>query len=553
MKLLKKYIYLILLLCILILSFRIRYVAPLSLADLEPFDASAYSLSAYNLYQHHIYGIKFLGQYYPPQYPFGYQLLIIPFYFIFGSQPYNAIYCSLFFAMLSIVFAYLIGKELGNRFTGLMAALFIAICPKHIEFSKYILTETSSVFFTLFVCWLVLKVIYLDSKKQRLFLLFLGLMAGFSVLVHLSNCLLIPPVLISLLLARKSHTWSWSMVKKQTIIIFGIILALLPLFLYQFHTFGSPLRTGYQMREPEHYGGFKSFSFKFFTHPPPHPRNVWKRGNFQVYSSALAGLEKSFYPASMIPLLLGGCLLILSKRREHSKQMIFLIFSSILVASLFVFFSFYHWQDSRFLLRGVPLLMILAACGATFFIDKGVFKSLTKGSIFSITILSLLLITIIQMAFWSYSQPKSLRWVSNLQYNLIQYINKHTPDDAIIISDFNNPMVAEHYFTEHTTAKRVYVSISIPEMKSWLISGKIKPIRYGRTKKYSFLFFPDGTPNPETYNFIGQALKKGAPVYFFYNSLRALCIKFLPFIKQYFNISEQKGGSGLFRIYLKQW
>jgi len=552
MKLLKKYSHLLLLLCILILSFRTRYVDPSSLADLEPFDASAYSLSAYNLYRHHIYGVKLGGQYYPPQYPFGYPLLIIPFYIIFGSQPYNAVYCSLFFSLLSIVFAYLIGKKLGNRFTGLMAALFVALCPKHIEFSKYILTETSSAFFTLLICWLLLKVIYLDSKKQRLLLLFLGLITGFSVLVHLTNCLLIPVVLISFLLGRKSNPWS--VLKKETIILLGIILALIPLFLYQFHTFGSPLRTGYQMREPELYGKFKAFSFKFFTHPPNHPHHVWKRGNFPVYLFALTGLEKPFYPASLIPLLLGGALFIFFKKREHNKQMIFLIFSSILVISLFVFFSFFYWQDSRFLLQGVPLLMILAACGVTFLMDKGMAKSLTKGSILSITILSLFLMTIIQMALWSYSQTKSLPWVDNRQYRIIQYTNKHIPNNAVIISYFNNPFSAEYYLTEHITADiRAYISLSIPRMQIWLVNGEIKPIRYDRTKKYSFLFLPDGTLNPRTYNFIGLTLKKGVPVYLVHLRYEAVCIKFFPMVNRYFTTIEQNGDGLLFRLYLKDW
>lgn len=251
--------------------------------------------------------------------------------------------------------------------------------------------------------------------------------------------------------------------------------------------------------------------------------------------------------------MLGGGLLIFSKRRKQNKQMKFLIFSSIVAASLFVFFLFYHWQDSRLLLRGVPLLMILAAYCTSYFVDKGIFKSITKGSIFGITILSLLLITIVQMAFWSYSQPNSLLWVSDRQYRIIKYINEHTPHNAVIISDFNLPHVAEYYFTEHTAGNKVYISISIPEYKRWVISGKIKPISYDRTKKYSFLFLPDGTPNSETYNFIEQALRRRVPVYFFYNRRRALCIKFLPFIKKYFIMSEQNGGSGLFRLYLKDW
>ncbi|NVM56470.1 MAG: glycosyltransferase family 39 protein, partial [Candidatus Helarchaeota archaeon] len=250
MKLLKKYIHLVLLVCILILAFKIRYSEPSFSADLTPPDSSHYTLSAYNLYHHHIYGIKFYGQYYPAKYPYGYPLLIIPFYVIYGSQPYNAVYCSLFFSLLSIVFAYLIGKQLGNRFTGLVAALFVALCPNHAGFSKYIMSETSSTFLVLFVCWLLLKVKEVDSAKQRILLLVLGIVSGFSVSVHMTNFLFIPPVLISFLLVRKSNPRS--IFKRETIILFGIILALLPLLLYQYYTFGSPLSTGYKIWDSEY-------------------------------------------------------------------------------------------------------------------------------------------------------------------------------------------------------------------------------------------------------------------------------------------------------------
>ncbi|MFB0518642.1 MAG: ArnT family glycosyltransferase [Acidobacteriota bacterium] len=551
---LKKYIHIVLLLCILILSFRIRYVAPLSLADLKPWpDALEYSLSAYNLYHHHIYGIKLFGQYYPSHYPYGYPLLIIPFYVIFGSQPYNAVYCSLFFALLSIVFAYMIGKELGNRFTGIIAALFVALCPSHAGFSKHILTETSSVFFTLLICWLLLRVIATYSKKQILLLLILGLVTGFSVSVHLTNCLIIPPVLISLLLVRKSNYWS--VLKRETIIIFGIILALIPLFLYQLHTFGSPLKTGYQLWQPELYGKFKCFSFKFLIHPPPHPQNVWERGNFQVYLFALAGLEKNFYPPYMIPLLLAGSLLILSKRRKQSKQMEFLIFSSILVTSLFVFFSFYFYQDSRLLLPGVPLLMILAAYGITISINKEIFKSLTKQSILSFTMLSLFLMILIQLTYCNYLHIKSLPWIVNSEYKLMQDITSHISDNAIIISEFN-PMIAEHYLAENKKIVNITISPSSPPFSPYslkIIKGYLKPIKYDIKKKYRFLLSPKGALNPRTYNFIRKSLKEGVPVYLVYLPDNPVSKRLFPRIKRYFSRIRQEGDKRLFRLYLKDW
>ena len=547
MVLLKKYIYLLLLLGILIFSFKARYIDPISLGDLKPYhDAYNYTLSAYNLYHHHIYGLKLFGQYYSPKYPYGYPLLIIPFYVIFGSQPYNAVYCSLFFSLLSIVFAYLIGKELGNKFTGLIAALFIALCPMHINFSKLVMSDTSSTFFVVFISWILLKAAHLDLRKQKFPLFFLGLMTGFSVSVHLTNCLLIPPVLIALLLGRKSNPRS--IFKKETIVLFGIIIALMPLLLYQYHTFGSPLRTGYEIWNPEQYGKLKSFSFKFFTHPHHH----FKKGNFIAFLLTYTGLENPFYPACMVPLFILAVLFIFSQRRAHNKQMMFLIFSSLVVSLQLVFFSFYAWQDSRFLLRGVPLLMILAAYGITFSLDKGIFKSLTKGSIFSLIMLSLFLMTIIQMALWCYSMPKTSHWIDNRQYEIIQNIDRQIPNNAVIVSQFT-AVIAEHYFTEHRGDKRVYISLSSTKflIKKWI--GHIKLVRYDREKKYSFLFRPGGTLNPRTYNFIRRSLKKGVPVYLVYLPKNPLCTNLFPFIQRYFSLIEQKGDSRLFRIYLKDW
>ena len=545
MVLLKKYIHLLLLLCILIFSFKIRYISPTSLADLTPPDSSEYSLSAYNLYHYHIIGIKFYGQYYPLKYPYGYPLLIIPFYIIFGNQPYNAVYCTLFFALLSIVFAYLIGKKLGNRFTGLIAALFVSLCPTHISFSKFVMTETSSTFLAIFICWLLLKVTHLNLRIQNfLLLLFLGLITGFSVSVHLTNFLFIPPVLISLLLGGKSNPRS--IFTKEAIVLVGIILALAPLLHYQFHTFGSPLKTGYEVREPDRYGQkIKSFSFKFFAHP----HHGFKMGNFIVFLLVFLGMTKTFYPATMFPLLLGGFLFILSERRQPNKKMIFLIFSSILVCSLFAFFSFYAVQQGRHLLQGIPLLMVLAAYGLTLSIDKGIFKSLTKRSIFSLIMLGLFLMTIIQMGIWSYSQPKSSGWIVNRQYKMIEEIKKHIPNNCIIISQLN-PIIAEQYFTEHTAGKIVHVSLSVTPHWARIEKGQIKPIRYDRAKKYSFLFLRDRTINPRTHNYIRQSLKKDVPVYLFRFPASE---RLFPHIQRLFKTVEKKEDSRLFRLYLKDW
>jgi len=196
--------------------------------------------------------------------------------------------------------------------------------------------------------------------------------------------------------------------------------------------------------------------------------------------------------------------------------------------------------------------MILAAYGVTLSIDKGIFKSLTKGSIFSLIMLSLFLLTIIQMTLWYHSNPKSSGWIVNRQYKIIDDINRHIPNNAIIISQLN-PIIAEQYFTEHTAGKIVHVSLSITPHWARIEKGQIKPIRYDRAKKYSFLFLRQGTPNPRTYNFIRRSLKKGVPVYLFRLPGIPLGERLFPQIQILFKTVEQKGDRRLFRLYLKDW
>ena len=197
--------------------------------------------------------------------------------------------------------------------------------------------------------------------------------------------------------------------------------------------------------------------------------------------------------------------------------------------------------------------MILAAFGITFSINKGVFKSFTKESIVSLTILGLFLMTIIQMVVWNYPQPKSPPSIVNRQYKLIQDINRHIPPNAVIIMQSNPPVLAEHYFTEHTADKRVYVSLSISKYWTWIITNPIKPIRYDRAKKYSLLFLPRGTLNPRTYNFVRLSLQKNLPVYLVHLPNNPLSKRLLPIIKRYFRTIKQEGDERLFRLYLKDW
>jgi len=523
---------------------------PIKRADLPP-DEDAYSLSSYNLYKYHTYSHKLLGNFYPPVIPFGYPLMIIPFYMIFGLQPYNAVYCSLFFSLLSIVFIYLIGKRVANRPTGVVAALFLTLCPLHIIYGKKIMSESLSTFLYLFVFWLFLKAIEHEQKRNVSLLLFMGLIIGFSVSVRYANMLIYPAIIVSLIYAR-NFKFKLS-IKEGVIVSIGVLIALIPIFIYNYHAYGNPFSTGYIYWRPWMKFNFL-YSLKYFAQSLP----SGQKGNFIFYLNAFLGIgiRKYFYPLTILPLtLIGGFSIVLKNRKVISTSKILLMFTVAITSFHLIFYSFYRFQAFRFFLETIPFLFLIAAYSIGSNVPWHKFKWFSKRTLLSGVSCILALVAIGQMV--NYLDIANVL-VQNRQYKIVKEADKYLEKNAIIISHLKD-IVAEHYFTENSN--RIYILADIFPYNRNVIhlitDYHKKPVlrsdNIASCKRHSYLFRNNKNVNPLTLNFIYFELRRGRPVYFLDSPRNFKRKEFFTLLKEYFIAKKHKENPQLYRLYIKHW
>lgn len=88
---------------------------------------------------------------------------------IFGAEAFTGRFFSLLFGVLLVALLYRIGKEIGGRRLGLVAALFLALARFNIWWSQDIKNYTLSAFFAWASVWFVWKIIFLESNLLRRF------------------------------------------------------------------------------------------------------------------------------------------------------------------------------------------------------------------------------------------------------------------------------------------------------------------------------------------------------------------------------------------------
>jgi len=541
----------LILIAILTLAFYLRYIDPIKRADLPSIDAHLYSISAYNLYKYHAYSYKLMGQFYPPIHPFGYPLMIIPFYMIFGSQPYNAVYCSLFFSLLSIVFIYLIGKKVANKLTGIVAALFLTLCPLHIIYGKKIMAESLSTFLYLFVFWLFLKAIEPEQKRNVSLLLLMGLIIGFGLSVRYANLLIYPVIFVSLLYAR-NRNFKLS-VREGAIVSLGVIIALIPLLLYNLHAYGSPLTNGY-----EYWNMKGDFSLKSFAYPSD-KAGIAKQGNFIAYLSALLGIDKHFYPLAMFPLILiGGFSIVLKNKKVISTSKILLMFTMAITAFQLLFYSLYRFQRYRFFLEIVPFLLLVGAYSVVGNVPWHKFKWLSKRTLLSGVSCMLALVVMGQWGGQLYGAKAPA--LQNRGYGIIKEAYKYLENDAVVISHLDY-FFAEHYLTANS--ERIFINADALHRGgwthiAWLERTRPEPLVHQSTnitrfKRYYYLFRNNKNVNPVTLNFIYTELRRGRPVYFLNSPRNYQPKRFFRQLGGFFIVKKHKENPQLYKLYIKHW
>lgn len=351
-----------------------------------PQDAADNCIPAVTFLERGHLGTIIFGQLQPTGRTIGVPLLLIPVYAVFGHFIGNGIYMILVFALGTVALVYLIGREIGRRLAGTLAAIFLLAHHGFRLYSQKIMSEVPNLFFVTLVLALVLMA---HRRPQRLWLsLLLGIALGWAVIVRSENTLLVLPLGALWLTGLLKAHW------KHILVIAACAAPMLVLQLAYNHSYyGSVWRNAYQW-----IGWFQEPSFALHNatargywtttrHYPPEFANRMDGNLVHVIKTMLSQADHSLpfsHPSIWTgrPRALYQTLLVLRFAfcvagvvwcfywwRQRTEVKTFAICFLIIAATTAVFYTFFSWQEERYLMRVISLMCILNGLGVVAVIE----------------------------------------------------------------------------------------------------------------------------------------------------------------------------------------
>lgn len=304
----------------------------------------------------------------PPRYPPGFSLALAPFAAAGDDYPWNVQRGATFYAALYVLIGAVAAWALGGPAAGALAAVLLGLSPFAKAEASIIMSDAFSAGMTAVLMLLVLR-----PTPWRISAA--GFLAGALVATRL-------PMLVNL--AALLIVLPWGLRKRALLFAVPPMAALL---LYNWATFGSPLRTGYEYWLP----GVKKFALSFAHVTPIQGDGPWlvadlldgrllrwvcpcplggpqaALSNVAFYPAVLVGLFWVFVPP-LFPLL--GMLYGWERRREPAVQ-----FALLVTAFTLPLFIFYYYQATRFMAAPMMLLGIFASAMLAGWFGRGAGRS----------------------------------------------------------------------------------------------------------------------------------------------------------------------------------
>lgn len=360
------------------------YVDPHLVSDLRPVpDAVEYASSARQLMMTRSYAIVVEGEAFPPRYPVGYPLLIVPFYWAFGAQLCNAVLCSLTLVGVAAVFVYCAGERAGGRAAGILAALFMLSSPAVIDAGRSVMSEAAAMLGIASAVWFLVRLV--EQERSAWSWGSLGVCIGAGAIVRFSNILLLAPAGLILLSLHRGRPRT--LIGAFASLCAGCGIALAPLLVYQAQTFGGMLRTAYSFWVPYYFDlPGKAFGVSYAFQKAGMGDSDSSLPNILFYGALLAGGGRTYYALPTAIFVALGGVISLGRRdvrclrsatgdgatepgdRPHiscHKLRIVGQFVAGATTITVLFYTFYFAADQRFLTPLIPLLTLLAGVGAT--------------------------------------------------------------------------------------------------------------------------------------------------------------------------------------------
>jgi 4-amino-4-deoxy-L-arabinose transferase-like glycosyltransferase len=177
-----------------------------------------------------------------------YYYMMAPALFLSGLNPVGPAVMNALLGVLTVVFVWYVGRSWFNRESGLLAALFYAISPVAIIYSRSSWNPNPMPFFALLCIWGIYQV---WRNKKYLWLPIVGVSFAFALQMHYLGLLLLPVIgiywLISLLQIKKDKKLRPLFVKNTLLAIVVFLVLMFPLVLFDLKHNGM------------NYNAFKSF------------------------------------------------------------------------------------------------------------------------------------------------------------------------------------------------------------------------------------------------------------------------------------------------------
>ncbi len=335
----------------------------------------------------------------------------------------------LIFSMLGIYLAYLVGKEIFNKETGLIAAFLLSVFYLDVFHTIRVLVDTPSIAMFLLLIFLFWRGWYKDKK----YMYFFGLALSFGVALRFTVGLALIVILLYLLITEK-----FNFLKRKELWIAGVIsfIAMIPYFIWSQITYGNPLRSmlrssgdGIKYSFEKGFGEATSRLFTYITSMPDYLQ-------LALFILFIIGLI-SFYK------LIIGFDLILKNKADDLKKYLFMVLW-ILIPLLYFSFLF-HVFDVRYLLPISPAIFIIGALGSIIMFNF--IKKYNKILAISFVIIILLIVGYQQSTLTK--QVVDSRAFSFVQFKYAgEWLKERTQPGDII---FNTGVPQNTYYTERET------------------------------------------------------------------------------------------------------
>lgn len=195
-------------------------------------DETAHGYNAYSILKtgKDEYGYKFplyfrsFDDYKPPLYTY----LVVPSVAVFGLNDFAVRFPSALLGVGSVLFTYLFVLELlRKKEIANLSALFLAISPWHLQFSRVAFETNSTIFFTLLGSWAFLKAIKSKKTKLMFFMSISSIAFGLNLFMYHNSRVFIPLFAVGLMLLFRNkllNSKKYLLVPAIIAIIFSIVL-----------------------------------------------------------------------------------------------------------------------------------------------------------------------------------------------------------------------------------------------------------------------------------------------------------------------------------------